>query len=159
MALAQAQRVTLLRIDEALAMTHRYELEVRSLTTPEAVGWNKAQTRVAVVRQRGRRKDFYLDLKPDEILFDGWELPVKADTEAGGVIAGNACFNLVGDPEVIRQLIETRAALPVSDAAKAKVIVTREARTRCDDEGQELLYPEIETHHAVIARMRERAAC
>lgn len=158
MALVQGQRLTLLRIDEALAMTHRYELEVRLLRTPEAVGWNKGKTRVAIVRQRGKRKDFYLDLSCEDIVLEGWELPFKADTEAGGVIAGNACYNLVGDPEAIRACIETRAAVPVSDTAKAKVIVSREPRNRCDDEEQELLYPEIDTHHAVIARMRERAA-
>ena len=48
--------------------------------------------------------------------------------------------------------------MPVSDAAKAKVIVNREPRTRCDDEGLELLYPDIATGHAVINRMRERVA-
>ena len=55
-------RFALLQIDDALAMTHRYELEVRRPLTPEGVGFEKRQTRVAVVRQRGRRKDFYLDL-------------------------------------------------------------------------------------------------
>jgi len=139
-------------------MTHRYELEVRRLVTPEAVGWDKSKTRLAVVRQRGKRKEFYLDLGADDILLSGWSWPFRADTEAGGVMAGNACFNLVGDPHLIRELIETRAAVPVSDAAKAKVIVSREPRTRCDDEGLELLYPEIATGHAVINRMRERVA-
>src|SRR5204862_7712140 len=82
----------------------------------------------------------------------------KADTETNGVISGNACYNLVGDPEAIRACIETRAAVPVSDGAKAKIIVSREPRTRCDDEGLELLYPDIETHHSVVGRMKERAA-
>jgi hypothetical protein len=27
-------------------------------------------------------------------------------------------------------------------------------RTTCDDEGLELLYPEIGTHHAVVCRMK-----
>ena len=44
--------------------------------------------------------------------------------------------------------------MPVSDAAKAKVIVARGARTKCDDSEVALLYPEIDTHHAVINRMK-----
>jgi hypothetical protein len=47
-----------------------------------------------------------------------------------------------------------RAVLPVSDDARAKVIVSREPRTRCDDEGTALLYPDIGTHHAVVNRMK-----
>src|SRR5262249_24598491 len=136
-------------------MTHRHELEVRREMTPEAVGYEGRQQRVAVVRQRGKRKDQYLDLAGDDILLDGWGLPFKTDTEGNGVMAGNACYNLIGDPEVIRQHIETQAVLPVSDKAKAKIIVARAERTKCDDDGLELLYPDIETHHAVIDSFKE----
>src|SRR5262245_60156936 len=101
------QRVTLLKIDDALAMTHRYELEIRSVLEPEAVGYEGRNQRVATVRQRGKRKDFYLDLAKDDILLDGWGLPFKTDTECAGVWCGNACYNLIGDPEAIRQLIES----------------------------------------------------
>src|SRR5262249_33382935 len=127
--LTTGQRVTLLKIDEGLAMTHRYELEVRHAPEPQAVGFEKRYQRVAVVRQRGKRKEFYLDLAANDILLDGWDMPFRADTEAGGVMAGNACYNLVGDPEVIRQVIETKAVVPVSNDAKAKVIVARAVRT------------------------------
>jgi hypothetical protein len=64
-------------------MTHRCELEVREVLTPEAVGYEGRRQRVAVVRQRGKRKDHYLDLAADDILLDGWGLPFEADTEAG----------------------------------------------------------------------------
>jgi hypothetical protein len=148
------QRITLFAIDEMLAMTHRYELEIRDVLQPTPVAGGRKQ-RVAIVRQRGKRRDQYLDLAPDAILLDGWDVPFRTDTESGGVCSGNACFNLVGDPAVIRQWIETRAVLPVSDQAKAKIIVQRTARTRCDDSGAELLYPDIPTHHAVIDRLRE----
>src|SRR4051812_34718345 len=62
MTLASGQRVTLLRIDDMLAMTHRYELQVRSVTDPQRVGYEGHRCRVAIVRQPGKRKDFYLDL-------------------------------------------------------------------------------------------------
>jgi hypothetical protein len=148
--------VTLLKIDDVLAMTHRHELEVRQVLPPQPVGYEGRRRRVAVVQQRGRRKDVYLDLAADDILLGGWGLPFKADTDGGGVMSGNACFNLIGEPEAIRQLIETRAVVPVSDHARAKVIVSRGERTRCDDSGLMLLYPEIDTHHAVVNRMKGR---
>ncbi|OAI40551.1 hypothetical protein AYO40_04680 [Planctomycetaceae bacterium SCGC AG-212-D15] len=157
MALSVGQRVTLLRIDEMMAMSHRYELEVRQLVSPtERVGYEGRKERVAIVRQRGKRKDFYLDLAADDILLDGWGQPFRTDTEGVGVMAGNACYNLIGDPEAIRQVIETRAVLPVTDSAKAKIIVSRAERTTCSDDGQELLYPEIDTHHSVVNRMKGR---
>ena len=158
MPLTAGQRVTLLRIDDCMAMTHRFELEVRQTVDPQAVGYQGSKTRLAVVRQRGKRKDFYLDLAADDILLDGWGLPFRADTEGGGVFSGNACYNLVGDPEAIRQCIEGRAVLPVTAEAKAKIIVARTERTTCDDEGLQLLYPEIETHHAVVNRMKDNLA-
>jgi hypothetical protein len=158
MALAIGQRVTLLTIDEALAMTHRYELEVRLAREPQQAGYEGRKSRVAVVRQRGRRKDFYLDLGAEDILFDGWGLPFRTDTEGGGVMSGNACYNLVGEPDAIRECIENRAALLASEGAKAKILISRAERTQCDDEGLALLYPDIETHHAVVNRLKAERA-
>jgi hypothetical protein len=158
MALSIGLRVTLLTIDDWLAMTRRHELEVRQVLDPHPVGYAGRKRRVAVVRQRGRRKDQYLNLAADDILLDGWRLPFQTDVEAGGVMAGNACFNLIGDLAAIRQAIEARAALPVGDGAKAKVIVARAERTACSDGGLALLYSEIDTHHAVVNRMKARAA-
>ncbi|MFL5244099.1 MAG: hypothetical protein ACJ8FY_18500 [Gemmataceae bacterium] len=157
MTLSMGQRLTLVKIDDCLAMTHRYELEVRSVLEPQSVGYEGRRQRVAVVRQRGKRKEFYLDLAGDDILLDGWGLPFSTDTEGSGVMAGNACYNLVGESEVIRQCIECRAVVPVSDSAKAKIIVGRAERTTCNDDGLALLYPEIETHHAVVNRIKGSA--
>jgi hypothetical protein len=153
MTLSVGQRVTLLRIDDALAMTHRYELDVRQVLESTKVGYEGRQLRVATVRQKGKRKEFYLDLAADDILLDGWGLPFRTDTEGGGVMAGDACYNLIGDPETIRGLIDGKAVRPVTDGAKAKVIVCRAERTTCSDDGQELLYPDIGTRQAVVNRM------
>jgi len=102
-----------------------------------------------------KRREFFLDVAADDILLDGWNLPFRTDTECNGVWAGNACYNLVGDPQAIRQVIETRAVIQVTESAKAKIIVSPAPRTKCTDEETELLYPEIETHHAVVNRMKE----
>jgi len=109
MDLAIGQRITLLKIDEILAMTHRYEMEVRPVLTPQPVGYEGRKTRRAVIRQRGKRKEFYFDVAADDIVLDGWNLPFKTDTETAGVFAGNACYNLVDEPVSIRQCIEGKA--------------------------------------------------
>jgi hypothetical protein len=148
------QRITLLKIDDMMALTHRYELQVATLVDPvELVGYHKAR-RVAVVKQRGKRKPQYLDLRGDEILLDGWDVPFKADTEGASVFSGNACFNLVGDAEAIRACLESRAVFPISDDAKAKVFVWPANRSTCGDEGVIILWPEIDTHHAVVNRVK-----
>ncbi|MFL5328951.1 MAG: hypothetical protein ACJ8C4_08535 [Gemmataceae bacterium] len=154
MALSIGQRVTLLNIDEAFAMSHRYELEVRSVLDGEAVGYQGRKRRMATIRQRGKRKDFFLDLGNDDILLDGWNLPFKTDTEVGTIMAGNACYNLVGDPQAIRDCIEGRAVVPVSDSAKAKIVVSSVPRTRCDDSESELLFPDIDIDHAMVNRLK-----
>jgi hypothetical protein len=151
LALRVGQRVTLFKIDDMLAMTHRYEFDVRQVYIGPATG---PKWRAAAVRQRGKRKEFYPDLGHDDILLDGWDQPFRTDGEAGGVMSGNACYNFVGDPDVIRQAIENKAVFPVSDGARAKILVNRAARTTCDDSGTALLYRDIETHHAVINRMK-----
>lgn len=43
---------------------------------------------------------------------------------------------------------------PVGDEARAKILVARMERRTCGDEGQELLYPELDTHHAVVNRIK-----
>jgi hypothetical protein len=101
--LSVGQRITLFRIDNLMAMTHRYELEVRSVLEPTTVGYEHRQ-RVAVVRWRGKRKDQYLDVGCDDIVLDGWNVPFKADSEDSQVFSGNACYNLVGDPAAIKGL-------------------------------------------------------
>lgn len=165
--LRQNDRVTLLRIDDMMAMCHRYEFTVtKSLEVMEGferVGYEKRNVRVATVKQRGKRKEAYLDIKPGDILLHGWDLPFKTDTEcvrdgSGSIMSGNACYNLIGIPSIIKGLIENQAAYPVENSAKACILVSSAPKTRCDDTEAELLYPEIESHHAVIDRIKAKSA-
>ena len=82
MALSVGQRVTLLKIDECMAMTHRYELELRQLLDPQAVGYAGRRQRLAVVRQRGKRKEFYLDLIDDLTTRADYVPPTAEDKRA-----------------------------------------------------------------------------
>jgi hypothetical protein len=155
MTLSVGQRVTLLKIDDCLALTHRYELQIIKVLEETRVGYQDLKRRLAIVRQRGKRKDQYLDLAHDDILLDGWRLAFKADTEDGCCFSGNACYNLIGDPQAIKDHIENSAVFPVSDSAKAKIIVCDHPKhTLRDEDCGRLLYPEIETYHAVVNRMK-----
>ena len=154
MSMHEGQRVTLLKVDDMMAMTHRYEFTVSEVLPPAKVGYEGRNLRVGMVKQRGKRKEVYLDLRHDDILLDGWDVPFKADTECAGVFSGNACYNLVGDAAAIKEWIETKAVFPVSNGAKGKIIVMAGPRTKCDDSGLVLLYPEVDARHAVIDRMK-----
>jgi hypothetical protein len=161
MALTLGQHVTLLKIDEMMALSHRYELEVRGVVaTEERVGYEGRYLRLAVVRQRGKRKEHYLDCRSDEILLDGWDVPFRTDTDCygkdGSIMSGNACYNLVGDPEVIRAYLESHAVRPITDQAKAMILVSRQPPTGTNQDDVQLLYPDIETGHAVIRRFKGR---
>ena len=90
MALSTGQRITLLRIDDVMAMSHRYEMEIRETLDPQPVGYQGRKTRLAIVRQRGKRKDHYLDLEADDIVLLGWNAPFRTDTEGAGIMAGSA---------------------------------------------------------------------
>jgi hypothetical protein len=89
-------------------------------------------------------------------VFGGWEVPFKADTDSGGeMISGNACLNLVGDPAVILEWIETKQLnTAVNDEAKAKIFVWPEKRPNCSIK-PELLYPDIQRHHTAVNHLKQ----
>ena len=74
------------------------------------------------------------------------------------MFSGNACFNLVGDLHVIKHWMENEIVFPIPDDARAKIIVYAGSRNVGNDEGAQLLYPEIRTHHAVVNRIKDKVA-
>jgi hypothetical protein len=54
MALTIGQKVTLLKIDDMLAMSHRYELEVRDVLEPQATSCWTAGTFLSAQTPRAR---------------------------------------------------------------------------------------------------------
>jgi hypothetical protein len=68
-------------------------------------------------RSSDRGEEPYFGLTADDI--DGWGLPFIADTWSRSIWAGNACYNRIAEPDAIRECIEDRAVVPISDAAKA----------------------------------------
>ena len=154
------QRLTIFFIDHMVAWTHRQQIEIRSVSEPcDVIDYSgETKTRLGTFKLPRKQKEFYFDLAADVLVFDGWDVPFKPDTAGSGMISGNACYNLVGDPAVIRQWIETRQLNPkVGDEARAKILVWPEKRDNVNAEGT-LLYPEIRTSHAVINRLKDKLA-
>ncbi len=150
------QKLTIFTIDSILAMTHRRLIEIRAVEPePKRAGFDNS-LRLGTYRERGkRRKEFYLDLPHDALVFDGWDVPFTADTDSeAGMISGNACLNLVGDPAVIREWIESKQLnSEVGDQVKAKILVWPAERSNIRVQPKRL-YPELETRHAVIESLK-----
>jgi hypothetical protein len=159
------QKITIFAISSMMAHTVKSEVTVTKRQAPELkYGYGEKGYRLGVLKYRGKRKEYYLTLSQECLVFEGWDLPIKIDSEIpsdGISFSGNACFNLAGDKELIREYVEKRALVPVTDTGKAKIlIVPTDAQGRRIggyDDG-ELLYPEIDTHHAVVNRIKEKRA-
>jgi hypothetical protein len=178
MKLTPKQRLTIFTISDWMAHTMKHEVEVVSvLDTPQPklryVNGPLEGYRLGTFRIRGKRKTFFLDVKSQDLVFDGWDFPLIADSEIVRDnctrFSGNACFNFgiretPGDPPapsrehealLARSIIEAlNLNLPLTDDTKGKCILCR-AGDGIDNDG-ELLWPEIEVAHAVVNRMKEK---
>lgn len=141
------KKYTVVNIDSMLAMTHRVELTI----TDKAC--NKNGEPLFVYKQKGKRTEYYLQPK-NGFIFEGWNVPFRVDTDGGSIMRGNACFNFVGDANVIRDWIDNRNLNPDSDKRIALVV----DNTKHSNDGEEFLYSELaeKSTHAVIRKLIER---
>jgi len=70
-----------------------------------------------------------------------------------GAFVAMAWFGWFGPVTKSFQAIKKKHG-PASRQALISQYLARQ-RTKCNDDGQELLYPDIETHHAVVNRTKE----
>lgn len=133
MELQEGKKYTIVIIDSGLAMTHRKEITFCGKM-------NERDT----YKEKGKRTKYYLNLNKG-FIFEGWDIPIRVDTDTGTTMRGNACFNFVGDPIVIKHWIDTKNLN--TEARKGIVLVV-------DGDKEELLYPELaEETHAVVGRI------
>lgn len=76
------------------------------------------------------------------------KLPPDASSFSRTLMRGNACLNLTGDPAVIKEWIETKNLNPAFTRFDTVIHIDGETETP--------LYPEAETSHAVVLRMRAK---
>lgn len=77
------QKLTLVFISSMLATTVKREI----ITTRQVDGRQ-------AYKARGKRKEYYLKLDNEMLVFDGWQLPYKLDTDTNQ-FAGNSCYNFI----------------------------------------------------------------
>ena len=97
-------------------------------------------------------------LKPyDGAIFEGWDQPIKCDTENHGslncpsVMRGNACYNFIGKIEDIRNWIDNNQ-LNLSFDKSRVVAIDPDRLNLCGDSPETVVYPELVVpgNHAVI---------
>lgn len=109
-----------------------------------------------IFRKKKQRKQYYLPkFDQNDIVFEGWDLPIQTDHEASNIFRGNACYNLVGQPEIIRDYVDHKNLNP-HFKDKANIVLIDPAKSPNGEEQESLLYPELPSTHAVIERIKNR---
>jgi hypothetical protein len=135
--------VTVFEISSFLAHTQRFETYLISEGENDILCEHKVKRKLYSKRFK----------KSDCIILAGHNLPVKADSD-GNSWSGNACFNLIGDAETVKKLIEEKAVYSVSNKLKEKITIGDGSKQWNED----LLYPDLAklSNHAVVRRMVEK---
>lgn len=133
---------TLFYIDGCLAMTHAE----RFVGTFQHEPTDDRKRHWFQWRPPRKRKDRRIMCDNGDYFLITGDAPFKCDTEfRNTTMHGNACFNLVGDRDAIR---EATAGLP--DVVRSKMLVCADPVLTAGKVRR--VWPEIETTHAVIQR-------
>lgn len=141
--LSEGDKITVFGIGGFMANTTKTEWTVMGKEGDRYIG-----------RPRGKRKQYYIALDNEKIVLRGWDCPVKVDSEirvdegsfTRSTFRGNACYNLAGvSIEQLKALIETQIN-PLFDKMAHILHIEGDKET--------IVYPELETSHAVINRMK-----
>lgn len=104
--------------------------------------------------QERKRKQYYLNLGKDTMIFEGWEQPFKLDSDmspsGGSIMRGNAALNFIGDPDEIRQWIEEKQLNPNFDRTRVLAYPSPDAE---DGQAVQVFRDEYRGGHAVIDRI------
>jgi len=140
-------RLTLIEISPWMAMTVKREIEI----TGELNG-------KVTFKPKGKRKQYYLPtFTESSLVFEGWDLPIKIDSEIekqGSYFVtttsrNNACLNLVGPIETIREYIQTKNLN--EKFARFDVVI------QIEGEKEIPVFLNCPTQHAVVERIRAQA--
>jgi len=138
------QKVTIFGINW-MAMTCRMEVTVRDVKEEGKLVCEERPK----PRQRNRRIFGFDVLKPDGLVFEGWDLPISCDSAAFGSFRGNACLNMVGDFDLVRDYVRNRNLNPAFSRFDSVLLVT------ADLDGPEVcVFPDAPTSSAIVERVR-----
>ncbi|RYG96445.1 MAG: hypothetical protein EON58_12085 [Alphaproteobacteria bacterium] len=140
------------------AMTTRTEFKVVTVLEvpefrPDYLNAPRGKWRLGTIKIGLKRTLFHLDVRAAGTLFMPGTGHLLADHEAYNSWAMSATLNIAGSPEAIRELVGKNIN---PHFAQHDRIIAYPERLRTDGrENGILVYPEVESDHAVILRMRE----
>lgn len=131
-----------------------FSINVMAATSKDEITVEKIEES-RIIFKRGRKRALYAMPFPftnDKLVFKGHKIILKTDFEHfGNTFCGNACYNLGGLPaSEMRVFIETKNINKNFDKYAHILCMTD------DPDKPKLLYPEIETNHAVIQRIKNK---
>ena len=96
------QKLTIIGVTDFTACTYRREIKI-----------TRVQDGRPVYVVKGKRKEYYFEIKPDLLVFEGWSLPLVIDSDTLQ-FAGNACYNFLVRSSVseLRHFIKTNNINP-----------------------------------------------
>ncbi len=152
------EKYTVIAVSDSFAMTNKTEIKVKEV--------KEDGSPIFTLAPRGRKlKQLMGNGRTDHLVFHGWDIELKIDSEAkqievgqgllGGVImCGNACYNFLGTPEFVKNYIEKYNLNGYFNRYDS--ILAHGERVTDNDESAEPVYPETPTTHAVVLRIREK---
>lgn len=138
------QKITIFGINW-MAMTSRMEVTVRDVKEEGKLVCEERPK----PRQRNRKVYGFNVLKPDVLVFDGWDLPISCDSASFNGFRGNACLNMVGDLAVVRDYVKNRNLNPKFSRFDSVLLVTADL-----DAPEECVFPDAPTSSAIVERVR-----
>ena len=144
----KGSRLTIIYIESILATTKRIEVESRGAP---------AGSDTSTFVYRGKRKIVELPTLTalDTIILVGWDLPFKVDTELGK-FRGNACLNFIGNPNLSSAKLRAEAIKDYISLNLNSNFVNRGHVILIEGDQEILLYPEIDSDHAVVQCMQKK---
>ncbi len=107
----------------------------------------------------GGKRAIHVDrIREDKhILIPCWGLQLKVDSDFSS-FSGNACFNFVADSiDIVKDYIENKAITEATPNILGACLFTPTSKAGGFELDGELVYPEVEIQHAVIARLKYKA--
>lgn len=169
---------TLIGISDSMANTTHDEIIVASLLPeplfrPRYSNSTQGNWRYGTFKLKGKRKEYYLEIRTeDTLVFAGhgvvmrdWDLPRRNSGGGGFTVkkfAGNACINLGGTVEFIRQLVTEKNLNPAFQGHELVMAIpplgdgTYGSENSHDHDDGIPVFPETPSTHAVVTRIREK---
>ena len=147
-------KYTLYKISEGMAMTCKTEIKVKEVRDDgNSVIFSKPRGRKMFILPLESRHYQSAPMLPFVgAIFDGWDQPIKCDSETGNIMRGNACYNFVGLPLEIKEWIETSQLNPFFELGNVLAIAPPNNSNDCEET---VVFPEVVEpgRHAVIDRI------